>query len=117
MTTTVGRPRLQVSVNGVILATAGIENHGVLSVIVTWLARSPGAICDGHRQASDFDEEEFLAEVLDVSLGGLGGSDGIGECLNWLESSPLKVGDEVTIRVLPPGEVDEPVRRRWDNAA
>ena len=53
------------------------------------------------------DERDWLAEVLDLRVGGL---DSIGH-MDWVDQ-PLAVGDEVTLRVLPPGPVDEPICRR-----
>ena len=83
-------PRFELSVNGKVLGTAGIDGYGVLTTILDWVQRDPAGRDEG------VSEEE-----LQVDLAGLC-SDGH---LDWAKRD-LQVGDVVTIRVLPPGSFD-----------
>ncbi len=101
--------RFQVLVNGVQRATAGLETVGVLSVIVGWVRRDPAAAPKGLLTSPGFQADDWVGNTIDVSLSGLDSKDG--EHIDWFNST-LEVGDEVVVRILPPGEFDPPARRR-----
>jgi len=102
--------RLELSVNGQIVATSGVGTFGVLTGIVSWVRRNPDAIPEHVESDPEVDPKEWCAEELVADLGGL---DSVrNESLNWVNGQPLKIGDEVTIRVLGPGRIDEAERRQ-----
>lgn len=95
----------QVSVNGEIVCTAGIENFGVVSAILTWVRRRPEQARDG----VDIEEE------LTVEVGGLDTRDPLAsEHLKWLGRS-LAVGDSVTVRIVDVVQIDQPETRQRDD--
>lgn len=105
--------RLEVQVNGDRAATVGLGGDGVLSAIVTWVRRSTprsagsaeaGGGGAGPSGALAHDTEEEVA----IEIAGLDGE--ARHHLTWLEQ-PLAVGDEVTVRILPPGDCDKPTVR------
>lgn len=87
----------EVSLNDNIVCTAGVEDFGVLTAIVSRVRRRPEKSRNGKTI-----EEELSAEV--------GGLDDSGEHLNWL-SRELQVGDCLSIKVIDIDYVDAPVRR------
>ncbi len=99
--------RFEVLVNGVVKCVVGVEEFGVLSAIVGWVKRSPDQITPAMRARPGFDEEEFLAEEVSLSVTGLDSP--TDHHVQWLERS-LIPGDVVTIRVLGVGAYDLPVR-------
>ena len=103
--------RLQLAINGSVIATAGFEKFGVLSGILTWVRRNPEKISEKMRQDPKFSEEEFLREKLDVNLGGL---DSVTDQHTWWATLQVKAGDVVEIRVLGEGEFEEAARRQPD---
>jgi hypothetical protein len=100
--------RLQVLVNGKPSGTAGVPGCGVLTFGVTWVRRDPNAAPSDVLADPEYDQAEWICNQVDLSLGGLDSSSE--EHVAWL-SAPMQVGDEVTVRVLPPGEFDEPQQR------
>lgn len=94
--------RFELSINGKYIATGGVR-HSVFNIILNRIAREPGS-CPAW---SSSDEEDWYREEIDVSLGGMDKNDHI----RWVEGEPLQVGDEVLVRVLGPGKVDEPISR------
>ena len=106
--------RFQVLVNGEVRGTAGLEAIGVLTVVLSWVRRDPAAIPEDARAAPDFTEDDWAGDRANVHLGGL---DSIArQHLRWLEAE-LAVGDEVTVRLLPPGEFDPPARWKPESDA
>ena len=100
--------RFQVAVNGEVVGTAGLDDRGVLNATITWVRRSLEDVADEVRNDPGFVEEEWESEQCDLHLGGL---DSIAEeHLRWVNGE-LEPGDEVTIRILPPGEFDPPQER------
>ncbi|HKB02521.1 MAG TPA: hypothetical protein VKD90_09895 [Gemmataceae bacterium] len=100
--------RFQILVNGEVRGTAGLEATGVLTVVISWVRRDPAAIPEDARSAADLTEDDWAGDRADVHLGGL---DSVAhQHLGWLEAE-LAVGDEVTVRLLPPGEFDPPTPR------
>lgn len=93
-------PVFHVYLNGRKVSTAGVGELGVLGAHVSWvrrqgkhtLANNPGSV-----------EEQLVLHV-----GGLITS--TQEHVRWLDRK-LKLGDEVTIRVVKDGRIDRPRRR------
>jgi hypothetical protein len=95
---------LEVLLNGKRFARAGTEDMGVLSTHVTGLGklgpRSRGT--KGAPQAYD----------LDLHVGGLTSrTNRADEHLRWGPRKSLKIGDEVTVRILETRNADAPSRR------
>jgi hypothetical protein len=80
----------EVSVNGEKLCLAGIGDDGVLTTIVHCAARQ--------RDAGLF-----------LEVGGLIGQ--TKEHLNWINQKPLSVGDNVQIKIIETGAVDNPIKK------
>ncbi len=85
----------EIHLNGKKLCTAGIGDHGVLSVIVDWVRRKSGP------------------EQLHLSVGGMIG--GALEHLSWRDLR-LRAGDEVLVKVIDTQSADRPRRRRLPDA-
>lgn len=83
-------PGFEVFVNGERVCMAGIESALVLSVGIAWTHRNP--------------------EMIHFNLGGLSSVDPR-EHIGW-NTPQLKVGDEVTIRLVEGSRCDEPDTRR-----
>ena|ERR1035438_7757026 len=81
----------EVSVNGEKLCVAGIGDDGVLTSIVSWVARHG----DGD---------------LMLSVGGLYSQ--TEEHVNWISHRPLSVGDEIHVTIIETDSVDTPARKR-----
>jgi hypothetical protein len=97
--------RFEILLNGRRLAVTGIEKFGVLSTVISWVRRNPANLTAEKRREEGFDELQFLREICEIEFGGLDSA--ADRSLFWGRES-LRAGDEVTIRVLPPGEYDEP---------
>jgi hypothetical protein len=78
---------------------------GVLSVILDWVRRDRAAAPRQVRKRPDFREDDWIGNEVHVRLGGLDSA--VGEHVEWV-GEHLRVGDEVVVRVLPPGEFDPP---------
>lgn len=106
--------RFELSINGEYIATGGVR-YGVQNVILDRIARAPGS----RPSWSNLSEEEWYREDIHVSLGGLGGSSNLNqrEHTRWAQGEPLQVGDEVLVRILGPGSVDEPISRTHEDEA
>src|SRR5262249_21651920 len=104
--------RFQVLVNGELRGTAGMESTGVLSLILDWVRRDPAAAPKELRSDLEFNEEEWVGNEVRVRLGGLDSASR--EHVEWF-GSELRPGDEVIVRVLPPGEFDAPALRRCES--
>lgn len=77
------------------LCSAGIGNDGVLSAIVNWVAGKSG---DSH-----------------LYVGGL--INPRNEHVSWVEHQPLAVGDEIKVKVVETGSVDDPKRKTPEETA
>ncbi|MEM8672194.1 MAG: hypothetical protein AAGG48_32060 [Planctomycetota bacterium] len=89
--------RFEVIRNGERLCTAGITGDGVLGVDIGYINRE-----------SDEHPPDYRLHV-----GGLGyyhPSDGKKHHVRWRTPSQLNVGDEIIVRILPPGEFDDPIQ-------
>jgi hypothetical protein len=100
--------RFQLLVNGVVKATADMESLGVLTVILDWVRRDLATAPDDLRSEADFDPQDWIGNEINVRLGGLDST--TDEVVSWFDHD-LQVGDEITVRVLPPGEFDTPTRK------
>jgi hypothetical protein len=92
----------QVAVNGEPVCTAGIDDFGVISAIMTWVGRRPEKSADG----------KSIEEELTFDVGGLDST--AAERLTWLKAE-LRVGDTVSIRVVDTDKVDGARERRKDD--
>jgi hypothetical protein len=79
----------KVSLNGKKLCLAGVGDHGVLSVIVNWVAGDRGA-------------------DLFMEVGGLACE----EHVAWIRQKHLRVGDEIRVKIVEAGSVDRPIEKR-----
>ena len=92
--------RFQVIVNGEVVSTAGYNGHGTLSVILSRVLRDP-ADWPSH--------PEMHIEEIDLTARGIAGGDSHTSS-TWFDG-PLKRGDEITIKILGDGPIDEPSLR------
>jgi len=80
------------------LCLAGIGDDGVLTAITNWVSGGP------HENADLF-----------LEVGGLVSPSR--EHLNWIKQKPLRVGDEIRVKIVETDSVDEPIDRyRADSA-
>ncbi len=87
-------PTFNVQVNGKKVCTAGLPGHGVLGAHVSSVRHK------GSRKPP----------TLSLHVGGLDSD--TREHLVWHEALPLRVGDEVRIKVLTEGRTDRPSARK-----
>ncbi len=95
--------RFQIIINGEETCTAGIKDYGVLSAIFSWVLRDP-AKYDSKKHPS---LEKFTAEETSFHIGGMLNN---GSHVEWIKRE-IKPGDEITIKILEPGEYDEPKKK------
>lgn len=100
--------RFQVSVNHEDIGTAGIEEFGDIGLHVHWLKRSLEKVPEKKRKSPEFDPQDGTFEKLIIHLGG--SDSNTDELLSWF-TKELQAGDEITIRLLPGGDFDDPPRR------
>ncbi|MBZ5680986.1 MAG: hypothetical protein LAO24_12855 [Acidobacteriia bacterium] len=86
----------EVYLNGKKLCLAGIGNDGVLTTIVNWVAR---------KGRGD----------LFLEVGGLVSS--ADEHVAWINQKPLRVGDQLRIKLVETSSVDEPTKRHRTDPA
>ena len=100
--------RFQLLVNGDPIGTGGVETTGVVSFTVSWVRRDPDAAPDEYKSDPDFDPQAWVDNTIAVRLGGL---DTVRhEHVEWARYT-AKLGDEIAVRILPPGPFDEPTER------
>lgn len=92
----------EVTVNGQRVCTAGIDEWGVLTAILSWVRRRSEQSEDGSK----------VEEELTLDVGGLDST--TPEHLKWMVSA-LQVGDTVSVRVVETEVVDPPKERRPQN--
>jgi len=86
----------EVYINGKKKCTAGIAGPAVLTAAVTWVLRNPAA-------------RHLRRKEMNLGVGGMvSRSD---EFRDWVQRD-LRVGDEVTIRIIESATVDKPKKRR-----
>jgi hypothetical protein len=80
------------------LCLAGIGDDGVLTAITNWVSGGPHKTSD-----------------LFLEVGGLVSPSR--EHLNWIKQKPLRVGDEIRVKIVEKDSVDKPIdRQRADSA-
>jgi hypothetical protein len=112
--------RFEFFINGISPGIGGVERTGVLGLIFSWVRRAPDPLdeehddpefdlTDGAYEDPEFDSPTELDKSVRVRLGGL---DSVAK--EHLERAvySAQVGDEIMLRILPPGPVDERVERR-----
>ena len=99
--------RFELEINGEKICIAGMDGYAVLSAIVTWAKRDPSRFDPKKLPHSTF--EQFSQEDLHIQLGGLDSNDPARAIDRSWHYRDLKVGDEITIRILPPGPADAPI--------
>jgi hypothetical protein len=84
------RMRFQVSVNGQILATGGVASLGALTAGMSWTKMHDDSTesLQAYLQGVEKEPQEFP----------------------WWPIPDVKIGDEVTIRILGPGECEDGIR-------
>ena len=98
--------RIEVLLDGQRVAIAAVDEFGVVSALVTWVKRNPERITDKVRAREHFDEAEFVRETCTLEISGL--SSKTDRHFAWAREA-LTPGNEVTVRILGPGEFDPPV--------
>jgi hypothetical protein len=81
---------LRVALNNKKLCLAGIDNGGVLTAIVSWVTSSG-------------------RDELSLEVAGLVSA--TNEDVRWINQRPLRLGDELRIKILEVPSVDEPTKR------
>lgn len=97
--------RLELLANGKPCGIGGMPGCGVLTCEVTWVRRDPRAAPREMVEDPEYSEADWVCNEVHFRLGGLDSS--AEKHVVW-SGEPLNVGDEVSIRVLPPGEFDPP---------
>jgi hypothetical protein len=96
----------EVSKNGKRLALSGLRESGVLSLMLTWVGREPGASAAAAGAAGPI-------AGLDFRVGGIDSSDPAGDLdVTWVEAADLEVGDDIRIRLLAAESADQPAHCR-----
>ena len=93
--------RFELVINGQPVCIAGIKDYGVLTAILSWVLRDP-AKYDANKHPAI---EEYSEEELNVHLCGLLNN---GEHVEWIKTQ-LQIGDEIRIKILGPGDIDNPL--------
>ena len=106
--------RFQFLVNGESIITAGAEGLGVFSAYFHWIKRG----IDGYERArqeapSDWKTtpEEWMKESLGIVASVTDGR--FPRHATWLNRD-LNIGDELTIRILGPGDCDSPIETSYN---
>jgi hypothetical protein len=95
----------EVSKNGKKLALSGLRESGVLSLMLTWVGKEPGASAAAASAVGPI-------AGLDFRVGGSDSSDPAGDVdVAWVEGADLEVGDDIRIRLLSAESADQPARR------
>lgn len=97
--------RFQVTINGRRACVSGLDRYGVLSVVLSWVKRNPKAYSGDKKSGSKLTRAQWSKEEIEFSVGGLDSA--ADEHLHWLRRE-LSIGDEIAIKVLPPGRYDAP---------
>jgi hypothetical protein len=90
--------------NGKKLAVAGVRESGVVSLILSWVGKGPGA-------SAAASSAQGAIPDLHCSVGGVDTSDPSGDKrVEWVDSSGLNIGDEVRVRLIAAERADKPTR-------
>ena len=101
--------RLEVVLNGQVVAVAGIPELGVVDLNVSWIRRDPEVGTPEVRGWSGRSPEEWAGGKFEYGVGGFDVTHSL--MVDWARGE-LAVGDVLTLRVLPPGGVDVPAKQR-----
>jgi len=96
--------RFELSINGNHIATGGVKN-GVIDAHVLGATRTTSGLPNLTRKS---EEVGTNYDHMVVELGGVDGDDFV----LWIKEEPVKIGDEIVVRILGPGSVDAPNYRR-----
>ncbi len=80
---------------------------GLLDFFLSWARRDPARLTSEMGTTPGFTPESWAGGRFEYGLGARDTTRS--ESLEWLDGE-LEVGGEITLRVLPPGEVDEPAQ-------
>lgn len=100
--------RFEITLNGNKECTAGFSEHSVLSTTVSRVKRNPALLTP--ENMANINLEEHLKEHIKIIVGGMDSDDKNperGRHIYWLDKE-LRVGDEIIIKILGPGAVDDP---------
>lgn len=99
--------RFELNKNGEYRATGGVE-FGLTILNIVRIAHDPNNI------PPDIDDVSSRERYLNVefSVHFASSISHTEEYLHWTHDEPLSIGDEITVRILGPGPVSEPVSRR-----
>jgi len=97
--------RLEISINGKVEVVVGLQELGVLDLNVSWIRRDPARANADVQSLPGYTPESWRGGVPELSVGALDVTRS--QNVRWLERQ-LSIGDELIVRVLPPGEIDEP---------
>lgn len=101
--------RFQVVINGIEKATVGLEDLGVLTCQLGWRLRDPSLATSDVQSLPGYSPDSWRDGIPKISLTAL---DAKNEShIEWLRDN-LKIGDEITIRILAPGSIDMPEKQR-----
>jgi ClpX C4-type zinc finger len=96
----------EVTINGQKVCTAGIGDDGVLTSILSLVAKTQTA-----SELSPESGNETPSESLNLRVGGLASSTvGVNEAVEWLHRD-LEVGDEIVIRIIEAPDCDDPTSK------
>lgn len=101
--------RFQFLVNGESLCIVGAEGFGIFSTAFHWIKRGSESYERAKREAPpdwETTQEEWMEESLAIVAGVTDSK--YPRHATWLNRD-LRVGDEVTIRILGPGDCDSPI--------
>jgi hypothetical protein len=62
--------RLQLSINGKVVATSGIDSYGVLHAMVTWVKRDPAKFNNRPKPNPTATLEQWMGNHVSISMGG-----------------------------------------------
>jgi len=99
--------RFELSINGNHIATGGVK-YGVIDAHVLGATRTTSGLPNLARKDEEVDANY---DHMVVELGGIDGDDFV----RWINEKPVKIGDEILVRLLGPGSVDAPSYRRSQN--
>jgi len=101
--------RFELIKNGERRAVGGVE-YGSMTIIVNHTSRDPKNLEATLAANPELNTERYSQGNLSVEFGGM--VDGTNEYMQWVQEEPIKAGDEILVRPLGPGPVDEPILRK-----
>lgn len=98
-------PRFEVFINGKSSHIIGIEEFGVLAFGIDWVRRHPA------EKPAEYTDDDWELNATRIHVGGLDANRKVH--VSWFHGD-LEIGDEITVRVLPPGDFDQPTPYHFD---